>query len=202
MKLTIAVALLFISYNVTAQITIVKLDKNTLPKLIKYTGHVIDAVKFIDGDGEHLLITTETGITKSKGDEDFRSAALYAYHYKVNGSEFKLTWQTYDFVNDCPVDLEASYVPNTFAITDLNKDGKAEIWLMYRTVCHGDVSPGEMKVIMHEADKKYAMRGTSKAKISATDYMGGKYTFDPAFISGPEPFRQYAERLWKKNLME
>ena len=93
-------------------------------------------------------------------------------------------------------------MPKSFAVTDLNKDGKAEVWLMYTTACTGDVSPPDMKIIMHEGVKKYAVRGTKKVKVSNKDFEGGKYTFDEAFKTGPEAFRQYAADMWKKNLMQ
>lgn len=194
--------MLLLSQIAAAQITLTALNKNTIPKAIKYTGHIINAVKFMDSDGEHFVVTTETGLTKSKGQdmEGSSDAALYAYHYKKAGAALKLTWQTYDFIKDCSLDLTAGYLPKTFAVTDLDKNGKAEVWLMYETACNGDVSPSDMKIIMHEGDKKYAVRGTSKVKISATQYEGGKYTFDNIFKMGPEVFRQYATALWKKNL--
>lgn len=59
-----------------------------------------------------------------------------------------------------------------------------------------------MKIIMYEACKKYAVRGTNRVKVSETEYDGGKYTFDAAFKTAPAVFMQYAINLWKKNLME
>ena len=38
-----------------------------------------------------------------------------------------------------------------------------------------------MKIIMYQDNKKFAVRGTTKVKVSATDYMGGEYSFDEAF---------------------
>jgi len=187
------------------QIKVTQLNIKTIPKTIHYPGHVINAVHYIDKEGEHMVITTETGETPSKGSEngDDRDAALYAYHYNIsNNTEPKLSWQTYDFIKECPVDIKANYVPNTFAITDLDNNGKAEVWLMYKTVCHGDVSQSYMKIIMHEGNKKYAIRGENKVRLSEKEYVGGEYTFDEAFKKGPELFRQYAIGLWKKNLLE
>lgn len=187
-----------------AQVKVNTLGKKEVPSIIKYAGHIINAVQFTDNQGEHLVITTETGMVQSKEkDFDGRDASLYAYHYdKLNGNEWKLTWQVYDFIKDCPVDLTAAYLPHTFAITDLNKNGKAEVWLMYKTVCHGDVSPSTMKIIMHEGDMKYAIRGTNKVKLSEHEFEGGTYTLDNAFKTAPDVFKQYALSLWKKNLME
>lgn len=204
MKLIIFFALLLSAQLSIAQIKVVKLDKSAVPHSVKYLGKIINAVKYTDVEGEHLVITTETGEQRSKDSEDdtYRDAALYAYCFNIKNGTPLLYWQVRDFVKECPVDIKANFVPNTFAVTDLNKDNKAEVWLMYKTVCHGDVSPSNMKIIMYEGNKKYAVRGTTKVKISDKDYGGGEYTFDNAFTSGPQPFRDYALQLWKKNLME
>ncbi|MDN5288220.1 MAG: putative lipoprotein [Mucilaginibacter sp.] len=183
-----------------AQIKVSKVDKKSIPKSTSYKGYIINAVRFTDNEGDHLVITTETGVSDTKGGEDGRDAELYAYLYNMKGNEAQLNWQTYDFVKDCPVDLEAQYIPNTFAITDLNKDGKAEVWLMYKTLCAGDISPGEMKIIMHEGSKKYAIRGQNKVRVVENQYDGGKYIFDEAFKNGPIQFKNYAQELWKKNI--
>lgn len=198
------IILLTIAQLSSAQIKLVKLDKKSIPASINYIGNIINAVRYTDSEGQHIIVTTETGETKTKGAEDdsYRDAALYAYSYKIIGDQQTLSWQVHDFVKECPVDIKANYIPNTFAVTDLNKDGKAEVWLMYKTVCHGDVSPSNMKIIMYEGNKKYAVRGTNKVKISDKEYEGGSYTFDEAFKAGPESFRSYALQLWKKYLME
>ncbi|HEY9195178.1 MAG TPA: hypothetical protein VIM77_02900, partial [Mucilaginibacter sp.] len=104
--------------------------------------------------------------------------------------------------NVCPVEITAKYISKTFAVTDLDKNGEAEVWLMYATTCRGDVSPANLKIIMHEADKKYAMRGTSRSPVTDKDWMGGEYTFDEAFKSSPQVFKQYAKVLWKQNFTE
>ncbi|GAB3937253.1 M949_RS01915 family surface polysaccharide biosynthesis protein [Mucilaginibacter myungsuensis] len=204
MKLTCTLSLLLSvsTLTVSAQIKVTNLKPTDISKSVRYDGKVINAARFSDRAGEHLIITTETGERPSK-DKDFdgRDADLYAYHYAVNGAAYKQTWQMHDFIKDCPVDIWAQYLPNTFAITDLDKNGVAEVWLMYKTVCHGDVSPSTMKIIMHEGDKKYAVRGTNMVKVPGEQY-GGSYTFDATFKAGPEVFRKYAADLWKKNLLE
>lgn len=194
MKLSFTIIVLIIITQVSvAQLKVTKLSKTDIPKSITYKGHIIDAVKYTDKTGDHIVITTETGETPAKKSDtdDGRDAALYAYHYDITGTDQpKLNWQAYDFISDCPVDIKANYVPGTFAVTDVDNNGIAEIWLVYRTVCHGDVSPSDMKIIMHESDKKYAVRGTSKVKLSEKEYIGGTYTFDTAFKAAPAAFRK------------
>lgn len=196
------ICLLFITQAATAQITTVKLDKASIPADIKYAGKIVDAVKFKDADGYHIVFTTETGITDSKGkdNEGFTDAALYAYSYVINNGKPVLSWQVHDFSKDCPVDVLAQYVHGTFAVTDLNKDNKAEVWLMYRIACRGDVSPASMKIIMYEDGKKYAVRGEAKA-VLPTETIGGKYVMDNAFLTN-KVFKDYAVQLWQKNMIE
>jgi hypothetical protein len=183
-----------------AQIKVIHLDKSEIPKSAKYIGQIVDAVKYKDIDGEFIVITTQTGIINTN--DSFKSADLYAYHFKVNKDSIKLTWQMHDFIKDCGEDVIAKYLPNSFAVTDLDNDGQAEVWVMYKTTCAGDVSPLVMKIIMHEGDKKFAMRGTNRVKVSDTAYEGGNYAFDISFLNAPDLFRRYAKELWKKNLLE
>ncbi len=191
---------LLIVQTVSAQIKITNIDKNELPKTITYKGHIINAVKYTDNEGEHLVITTETGIVNVKEvGEDMKKADLYAYSYLNSGNVFKLSWQMHDLVPSCPVDVIGKYIPGTFAVTDVNNDGKAEVWLMYIITCQGDASPCTMKIIMHSGDKKYAMRGTNQVKLDKA--YGGEYTFDDAFKNAPKLFRDYAQQLWKKNIL-
>ena len=126
---------------------------------------------------------------------------MYAYHYIVDKGVAALTWKVSDFIKDCPVDIEAHYIANTFTVTDLNKDGISEVWLMYVTVCHGDVSPMDMKIIMYEGIQKFAMRGQNKIKFSPTEYLGGEYKFDEEFTKGPAAFREFAKKMWKLHIM-
>ncbi len=204
MKIYFVTFLFSLSQTCFTQIKLIKLDKKTIPKNIRYQGQLVNATRYADSMGDNIIITTETGETQSKSapDEGNRDAALYAYHFLIKGDSTIPTWILHDYIKDCPVDLKASYVKNTFAVTDLNKDGKAEVWLMYKTFCHGDVSPSDMKIIMYEAGNKQAIRGTNKVKLSPGAYSGGEYKFDDAFKKGPQVFREYAAQLWKKNIME
>lgn len=192
-------------------LTVNKIDSTQFPKSIKYEGFIKNAVRWKDKSGDNIVITTETGHYINKKfkheSEDSSDAELFAYHFIISGNEAKQTWRIYDYISDCPVELVASFVKNTFAITDLNNNGIAETWLMYKTVCHGDVSPSNMKVIMYEGNQKYAMRGENKVQISEDDngkkeFLGGEFKFDEKFKKAPKVFKDYAENLWKKNLME
>lgn len=186
------------------QFRLKKLDKNAIPETIKYTGNIIQAARWTDSTGDHMVILTATGKVQRKNspDDSYSDGALYAYHYLVSGDSITHTWRVYDYIKECPVDMFLNFVDNTFSVTDLNKDGKAEVWMMYKISCQGDVSPIPMKIVMYQDNKKFAVRGTARVKVSATEYLGGEYSFDAALKKAPAEFRQYAKKLWKEHKTE
>ena len=195
--------LVFCSLNIIGQnkIAVTKIDINKIPKEIKYNGKVKSAITWNDKLGENFVLTCETGEFKTKNSEnDGRDSEIYACHYIRSKSVIKQNWKIYDFVKDCPVDIEASFLKNTLNITDLNNDGIEEIWIMYKTACHGDVSPCEMKIIMYQQKLKLAMRGQNRVKVSDKEYYGGNYSFDKAFNEAPNYYKDYAKKLWNKNI--
>ncbi|WP_373512365.1 M949_RS01915 family surface polysaccharide biosynthesis protein [Persicitalea sp.] len=195
---------LILTQTCLGHFTLTSLDEETVPKSISYTGNISQAVRWTDNTGDNIVILTVTDKTQSKNapDDSYSDAALYAYHYLVSGDGPKQTWKVYDYVKECPADIFLDFVDETFAVTDLNKDGKAEVWVMYKVACQGDVSPIPMKIIMYQDSKKFAVRGTTRVKVSATDYMGGEYSLDGAFKNAPAEFRQQAEKLWKQHATE
>jgi hypothetical protein len=192
------------------QISVNQLDLTSLPKGITYEGKILTAVCWFDTLGNNIVILTETGIHRSnkfKHENDGEDAELFAYHFIVKDDIALQTWRIYDFISDCPVDLEVSFIENSFQVTDLNHDGVGEIWIMYKTVCHGDVSPSVMKIIMYQKQQKYALRGQNKVFVGSDEngtkqYEGGEYKFDKAFESGPKEFLEFAKILWDKNIMQ
>lgn len=197
--------------NKNITLNVEKIDSTQFPSSIKYEGFIKNAVRWQDKMGDNIVIATETGYHINKKfeheNEDSSDAELFGYHFIISGNKAKQTWKVYDFISDCPVDLTASFVKNTFNVTDLDKNGIAEIWLMYKTVCHGDVSPSDMKIIMYEGNQKYAMRGENKVQVGTYEngekqFLGGEFKLDENFKKAPKLFKDYALNLWDKNLIE
>ena len=182
-----------------AQFKLTQLDKSAIPRKIQYGGNIIQAVRWADNSGDNIVILSKE---IKPEDTDGSDGNLYAYHFIVSGDSIKQTWRIYDHLKDCPVDMFLFFLDKSFAITDLNNDGFAEIWVMYKVSCQGDVSPVPMKIIMYQNGKKYAARGTTKVPISENRYDGGNFSFDESFKSAPVEFRQYAEKLWKQHELE
>ena len=196
----------FLSISGLAQnsIKVTNIEKSQLPAGIKYPGKLKQAIRWTDKSGDNIVITSETGIytnPKFKHENDGSDAELFAFHY-ILGDSLQPTWKVYDFISDCPVDIEASFIKNTLQVTDLNNDGEGEVWIMYKTVCHGDVSPCDMKIIMYQGKQKFAMRGTNKVQVSEKEFEGGEYKFDAVFMAAPVIFRDFALKLWNKNIKQ
>ncbi len=202
-KILSLVALLpFIAFSQT-KIAPQKLKQNQLPKEIRYDGKLADAISWQEKDGKHFAITSTTeGARAANSENDGFDYKLYAYHFVEKSGKFERIWQVYDFVSDCNVDHQLEFLPNTLNVTDLDKNGIPEIWIMYKKLCAGDVSPAEMKVIMYEGPKKHAMRGENKVVLSGQETYGGTYSFDEAFNKAPNVFRTHAQKLWKTNLLQ
>ena len=185
-----------------AQLRVSPLAPAAVPTALKRSGRVVQALRYTDRTGTYTVLATQSGPAPDPAAQssDGQRADLYAYQYAASGPA--PTWQLHDFVADCPLDLEAHFLPKGLAVTDLDQDGMAEVWLVYRTTCRGDVSPSTQKIIMHEGPQKYAVRGTSRIAIGNGQYDGGTYTLDAAWQAAPVSFRQHAARLWQQHRAE
>ncbi len=189
----------FIFYGVTsnAQENKIKdIDSTTLKSFTKIKGNVVYAKKWEDKYSYYSLIISEN--TYYSPETEYSNKEIFATLYNTENKDVK--WTIYDFINDCPVDAVAKMI--TLEITDLDKDGISEIWFVYKTVCHGDVSPLTMKIILYEDNQKYAIRGRNKVEISENKFEGGEYKLDEKFKNGPKVFIDYGIKLWDKNILE
>jgi hypothetical protein len=178
--------------------------KSDLPSDIFFIGQIKAGCKWSDKEGVHITLLTETGEFPSKNVryDNYRDAELYAYDFIIEKDSIRKNWRIYDYVKECPVDMKANFLKNSFKITDLNNDGIGEVWIMYKADCFGDVSPVKMKIIMYQGGQKFAMRGRSKVKVADAEFEGGEFKFDSSFLNGPIEFRDFAEELWNNNLSE
>lgn len=204
MRYTLPLFALVITTTSSAQFTVTRLDKTLLPKSVLLKGKVEEAVRWTDKNGDNIAVLTRTdGVRSTSTDvEGGSDRSLYAYRFVMRGDSAVLAWKVQDHVTACDVDMFLNFVKKTFTITDLNKDGKAEVWIMYKISCQGDVSPVSMKIIMYEDNKKFAVRGDTRVDTGGKHFMGGEYSFDEAFKNGPAEFRTFAEKLWKAHKTE
>ena len=189
--------------NTNFEISAEKISSDNLPKEINFEGNLKEISKLKDFNGEHIIILTETGEIPSKkivAFEDETDFKIFAYDYLFdkNENKYKLNWKIQDFITNCGFDLIMGFLKNTFKITDLNRNGIAEIWTMYSMTCTSDVSPSNLKIIMYEGKQKFALRGNSLVDLGTEKY-GGDYKLDENLLKAPKEIKEFAMELWKVN---
>ncbi|GAO44165.1 M949_RS01915 family surface polysaccharide biosynthesis protein [Flavihumibacter petaseus] len=176
---------------------------DTLQQKFKFPGKVVHAARWVDKLGTNSLILTEgkeTWHTGKDGNGDSREKSLYAYHI-INGDS--LLWKLTDYVRDCPLDVITEFRAGSVRITDLDKNGISETWMMYSTTCTGDVSVRTLKLVLHQGSNKYVIRGTSQTSSQMMDNeAGGKFVPDWSFGQLPDGFLEYAKALWVEYLFD
>lgn len=179
-------------------------DVNFIKSNFKFKGKLQEFVKWKDGEGTHISFSTLTDVQERENtefDEYTKNRELYVYHYVQSNGAFQNAWNISDYVRDCPVDLTLSFVKKSLHVTDLNKNGIAEVWSMHRSACRGDVSPSTLKLIMYEGANKHKMEGNAIVQLSENEFDGGNITHTVGFKKG-DAFFDYAQKYWKKNTKE
>lgn len=190
-----------ISSGKTEEIIMKDFNKSDLPSDIKYQGNIVTGKKWSDKNGENILIltTTKEHSTGKKGfDNEYeRAKELYGYQYVKKSEGWSQLWMINDFVKDCPLDLTLEFIGGSLTVTDLNNNGIAETTFLYKLACRGDVSPCDLKLMMHEGETKYAIRGTMKLFVDGR-WWGGEMKVDKSFNDAPSGFLEYAKEQWSK----
>jgi hypothetical protein len=213
---------------VSLKIEAVKGSAADIPATMRLKGTLQEVWKWKDKLGENLLITTAVAPYKDKqvvemyGEEGL-TAELYAFHYvKKEDGQYSQVWLLTDAEKGCPFDLTCGFLKDAVTITDLDADEIAETTVQYKLTCRSDVSPAYMKLIMHEGETKYALRGmmwygAPDEKFEVTEGTAnletlpgykkeegdfyktwGRYESEKEFAGAPPEFIVYARSRWMK----
>ncbi|MEL6256804.1 MAG: hypothetical protein AAFR87_32695, partial [Bacteroidota bacterium] len=200
------------------------LNQADIPSSIELKGKFMEAKSWTDKNGENLLIVSRKGPIKQEAEDEYGevlySVELFGEQYLKKGSNYILLWDIYDFVRDCMSDMWLGLLPNSTQVTDWDEDGITETSLIYKLSCRSDVSPSDMKILIHENEVKMGLRGTmilemdkermgtdfepdaSKIDLSnkseIDQYMGmmGRYKNEDDFKGQPKVFLENARKLW------
>jgi hypothetical protein len=200
------------------------LTKNQIPEEIEIKGEIVIAKSWIDINGENLLILSSQGpfeeiVYEYEFTGDERYAELFGVQYIKINSKYEKLWDVYDSERHCPFDLSVEFIPNSTAITDLDKNGITETTIIYKLTCASDVTPSRMKLLMHQNDSKMGLRGyminqyvskTNKKEfepdLSKIKYkpdkngfsmeIFGRYENDDDFNEMPESFLEFSKSKW------
>jgi len=87
----------------------------------------VSGAKWIDKNGENILIISETDVKNYLNDgNEVTSKEIHAYCYVVTENKTQLLWDIVDFVKDCPLDMRVEFIPKSLSVTDINKNGIGE----------------------------------------------------------------------------
>ena len=185
----------------TNEIVMKDFDRKDIPSDVKFQGKITGGKRWSDKNGDNIILLTVTDEHKSsKKDIDgiyMNSKELYAYQYVNKSGSWSQLWKVSDFIGDCDADLTLKHINNSLSVTDLNNNGIGESTFLYCLSCRSDVSPAGLKLIMHEGDTKYALRGSMRLFVDG-GWQGGEFSIDKSFDDAPDGFLNYAKDQWKK----
>ena len=161
---------------------------------LDYKGAIVTGKHWEDKSGEHLLILTRTEVEELENDAAIQE--IFGYHFLKEKDTYQQLWRVYDFTKDqLWMDITAKHLPKSLALTDVDENGIAETLFMYYLFAGTDVSPGTVKLMMHEGKQKYALRGSNRIAGE-----GGDYKIDKAFNDAPDGFLKTAKQHWENHV--
>lgn len=213
-------SIVFIGEAVIPDFSAENITKDPLIDDFEFIGEVQSSYWWEDGNGSNYLINT---IARSEVD-GLPAANLYSYHYSQDkDGEIELIRLVQDYEDVCDFDITLEFLGEP-TITDLNGDNFAEVSVIYRKSCRSDVSECDMKLIMHDQNGKYGLRGSqyivfpdspepenyefdlSKSETSEEipewlDFRG-RYKNADDFDSCIPEFLELADSVWRSNAFE
>lgn len=177
-------------------------DSHPLQGYQEAKGNVLNKIPYDTANDKNTLLLTESGYYNTRPDPKYpeelcMNKEIYVWNYKEGPMPPLLTFKLYDFIHDCPTSARLEFSKEIPQLTDLDGDGKKEVWIGYYKGCHGDVSPDELKVFMYLDGKKHSIRGLNRIYVDG-GYLGGDYKLDQAMSSADKRFKDYGIKLFKR----
>ena len=175
---------------------ILNFNKNSIPSDCEFKGRIIDGARWIDKNGENILMVTNTPVKDINKQSEEREQRLYAYNYiSTQNGGYALLWKIEDF-SDSYCDVAAETFPGTMEVLDIDGDGIAESAFIYKLEGRCDVSPLDIKLMMHSGSTKLVIRGNTIVHPGPGETYGGTKNFDPAFNTVSKDLKTFASRKW------
>lgn len=162
-------------------------------------GTLVEARQVQDVTGRHVLVLTRTvGPSREQPGAREGRIDLRATYYDEQPSGWQEAWTIKDFV-DCPeLDRMGKFLVKGLSVTDLDRNGVAEVTVPYMTFCGGGVDPGVLKIILRQGATKFALRGENEILIPGYEPDGGRYTPDKdLLLPGNAVFMRHLDKIWQ-----
>jgi hypothetical protein len=166
------------------------LTQSTIPESISFKGKLIEAKKWTDKNGDNYLIISRFGPSRTPDPDSlhsgFTNVDLNACQYLIKNNSAVTLWKTSESVKNCMTDMWIELFPNSTSITDLNKNGITETTIVYRYSCRGDISPSNMKVVMHEGTQTFCLNGIMYMEYEIGKLNKTSFEFNSQKVSSEE----------------
>ncbi|WP_144812176.1 M949_RS01915 family surface polysaccharide biosynthesis protein [Aerolutibacter ruishenii] len=163
------------------------------------------SIQFRDAIGWHVLALSKSKVHKPFDefqDEDVIRLSATLYRRDPDNGRLGKVWEIRDSVSCVGLDIAADFFHQATSVTDLDGNGRVEVTVAYRMFCGGGVDPKEVKVIMREGGRKYALRGESRIEVKGQAPYGGQREKSRLPSSTPKVFVDHLEKTWRAVYIE
>lgn len=144
-----------------------EIDREVLP----FNGRFFSSVSWNDKLGGNIIIISEKG----KYDDGNGRKEIFAYHYVKRDTLYAVLWQMNDFVDGWGCDLDIQLINIFPLISDIDSNGIAETAIFYSLNNRCDAVSFPAKLIVHEGEDKFAIRGVRGQFLSPPEELNNKY---------------------------
>jgi hypothetical protein len=124
-----------------------------VPGGTKIGSRVVGGGRLVDAQGEKYVFLVE------RASRDRSSVSLFAVHELGRGADAKRLRELKAQAEACPGPSATGFVDGSLAVTDLDADGVAEVWLAWLAGCGTDDEPMVAAQIVIEGKDDFVIRG-------------------------------------------
>ncbi|HDS1778716.1 TPA: hypothetical protein QEM49_003244 [Pseudomonas putida] len=162
----------------------------------------IKSVHFRDSDGEGLLVLSRSDGQASdlESEQEVDKVVLKAtlYGRTAESDAFKARWQV-EQETTCPgLDLDVDFYNDVSDVSDLNKNGVAEITVASHAFCGGGIDPHDIAIEMREGQASYTITGQSLITPAGEEPVGGEREDSASLKAAPQVLRDHMDAVWQQ----
>lgn len=140
-------------------------------KALPFNGRFFSSVSWNDKLGSNILIISEKG----EYDQGNGRKEIFTYHYVKRDTLNAVLWQMNDFVDGWGCDLDIQLIGIFPLISDIDSNGIAETAIFYSLNNRCDAVSFPAKLIVHEGENMFAIRGIRGQFLNPPEELSNKY---------------------------
>lgn len=162
----------------------------------------IKSVHFRDQQGEGLLVLSRVDgqATDAETEQEVDRVALKATLYGRNSDAAAFTprWKIEQETTCAGLDLDVDFYTDVSDVTDLNKDGVAEVTVASHAYCGGGIDPQDIAIELREGQAIYSITGQSLISPAGEEPFGGERENSASFSTAPKELRDHLDSVWQQ----